>query len=285
MATATATAAPTREDFAALLEESFTQGSPQEGTVVKGTIVGIEKDVAVIDVGAKTVEQGGMEFIVRGRGFIGAGGDADQAIEDIEQTVVLTRDGIPVRIRDLADVQLGPDFRRGGLDLNGAEAVEKAAELNPDVLLMDIRMPGMGGLQLQDELKARSIRLPIIIITGYAEVPTAVRALKAGAVDFLEKPFSDQLLVDHVRKAIAADRVARAAEAQRTAAQGRLALLTTREREVLCRVVDGKANKVIAAELGIVEKTVEAHRSRLMVKLAVDSLAGLIRLVQQSQAD
>jgi len=79
--------------------------------------------------------------------------------------------------------------------------------------------------------------------------------------------------------------VARAAEAQRTAAQGRLALLTTREREVLCRVVDGKANKVIAAELGIVEKTVEAHRSRLMVKLAVDSLAGLIRLVQQSQAD
>jgi len=169
-----------------------------------------------------------------------------------------------------------------------ATAEEFLAGYSPDqpgCLVLDIRMPGMGGLQLQDELKARSIRLPIIIITGYAEVPTAVRALKAGAVDFLEKPFSDQLLVDHVRKAIAADRVARAAEAQRTAAQGRLALLTTREREVLCRVVDGKANKVIAAELGIVEKTVEAHRSRLMVKLAVDSLAGLIRLVQQSQAD
>jgi len=169
-----------------------------------------------------------------------------------------------------------------------ATAEEFLAGYSPDrpgCLVLDIRMPGMGGLQLQDELKTRAIRLPIIVITGHAEVPTAVRALKAGAVDFLEKPFSDQLLVDRVRQAIAADQVARAADAQRTAAQGRLALLTVREREVLCRVVDGKANKVIAAELGIVEKTVEAHRSRLMAKLAVDSLAGLIRLVQLSQAD
>jgi two-component system response regulator FixJ len=155
----------------------------------------------------------------------------------------------------------------------------------PGCLVLDIRMPGMGGLQLQEELKARAIRLPIIVITGYAEVSTAVRALKAGAVDFLEKPFSDQQLVDYVRKAIDTDRVMREGEAQHKMARGRLDLLTTRERDVLHRVVDGKANKVIAAELGIVEKTVEAHRSRLMSKLDVDSLAGLIRLVQLARGD
>ena len=149
----------------------------------------------------------------------------------------------------------------------------------PGCLLLDVRMPGMSGLQLQEELVARKVRLPIIILTGYAEVPTAVRALKMGAVDFIEKPFSDEALLDRVLKAIEIDRQARVANAERAAAEARLTLLTSREREVMERVIAGKANKVIATELGIGEKTVEAHRAQVMKKVEVDSLAELIRLV------
>jgi two-component system, LuxR family, response regulator FixJ len=146
-----------------------------------------------------------------------------------------------------------------------------------------VRMPGMSGLHLQDELKNRGILLPIIIVTGYAEVPTAVRALKTGAVDFIEKPFSDQLLVESVRHALALDQEARATESERAEATARLTLLSTREREVMERVTEGKPNKVIATELGIGEKTVEVHRANVMRKLCVDSVAALIRLVLLAQ--
>ena len=149
----------------------------------------------------------------------------------------------------------------------------------PGCLVLDVRMPGMSGLHLQEELKNRGIMLPIIVITGYAEVPTAVRALKAGAIDFIEKPFSDQLLVESVRHAIGLDQRARVTETERTEIAARLALLSAREREVMERVTDGKPNKVIAAELGIGEKTVEVHRANVMRKLSVNSVAALIRLV------
>lgn len=155
----------------------------------------------------------------------------------------------------------------------------------PGCLVLDVRMPGMSGLHLQSELKARGVTLPIIVVTGYAEVQTAVRALKAGAIDFIEKPFSDQLLVDSVRRAIALDRQAHAAEAERAEITARLAVLTTREREVMERVTDGKLNKVIANELGIAEKTVEVHRAKMMRKLRVDSVAALIRLALMALAD
>jgi two-component system response regulator FixJ len=165
-----------------------------------------------------------------------------------------------------------------------AEAFLDAADsTRPGCLVLDVRMPGMSGLHLQDELKARGVTLPIIVVTGYAEVPTAVRALKGGATDFIEKPFSDQLLVDSVRNAIALDQQARALGAERAEIVGRLALLSGREREVMERVTEGKANKVIAIELGIGEKTVEVHRASVMRKLQVDSVAALIRLVLVSR--
>jgi len=157
--------------------------------------------------------------------------------------------------------------------------------VRPGCLLLDVRMPGMSGLVLQEKLRARNARLPIIVLTGYAEVPTAVRAMKMGAMDFIEKPFSDDALLERVFAALSADRKAREAEAQREAAEQRLALLTSREHEVMEGVIAGKANKVIAIELGVGEKTVEAHRSQVMRKLDVDSLANLIRLVLLARGD
>jgi len=149
---------------------------------------------------------------------------------------------------------------------------------DPGCLVLDVRMPGMSGLDLQSELAARKISIPILIITGYAEVPLAVRAMKAGAFDFIEKPFSDQTLLDRIRAAVVQDEASRRRRATREEVEARLRLLTTRERDVLNRVVTGKSNKLIAAELELSTKTVEVHRSHVMEKLKADSLADLIRL-------
>jgi two-component system response regulator FixJ len=158
------------------------------------------------------------------------------------------------------------------------EFLEVYAPAQPGCLILDVRMPGMSGLHLQEELAARRVEIPVIVVTGYAEVPMAVRALKAGAVDFIEKPFSDQQLLDRVREAIDTDARRREERAERDEMTARIARLTLREREVFDGVVAGKANKVIALELGVGTKTVEAHRAKLMKKLKVDSLADLIRL-------
>ncbi len=148
----------------------------------------------------------------------------------------------------------------------------------PGCLVLDVRMPGMSGLDLQAELVRRGAGLPTIVVTGHAEVPMAVRAVKAGAVDFIEKPFSDQLLLDRVRQALEIDRQEREIRLRREEACRRLEALTAREREVLSLVVAGKANKEIAADLGLSPKTVEVHRAHVMSKMAVDSLAELIRV-------
>jgi two-component system response regulator FixJ len=148
----------------------------------------------------------------------------------------------------------------------------------PGCLVLDVRMPGMSGLDLQAELVRRGDEIPTIVITGHAEVPMAVRAVKAGALDFIEKPFSDQLLLDRVRQAIDVDRRQREQRARRNEARRRVALLTAREREVMDLVVAGRANKEIAATLGLSPKTVEVHRARVMEKMDVDSLAELIRV-------
>jgi two-component system response regulator FixJ len=145
-------------------------------------------------------------------------------------------------------------------------------------LVLDVRMPGMSGLDLQAELMRRGGGLPTIVVTGHAEVPMAVRAVKAGAVDFIEKPFSDQLLLDRVRQALEIDRQDREVRRRREEAQRRLGGLTAREREVLGLVVAGKANKEIAADLGLSPKTVEVHRAHVMTKMNVESLAELIRV-------
>lgn len=147
------------------------------------------------------------------------------------------------------------------------------------VLLLDVRMPGMTGLQLQDDLNRRGVKAPIIFITGHGDVPMAVEAVKKGAFDFIEKPFNDSQLIDLLRRA------AEAALPQAGASGGgRLQQLTSREREVLDRVVAGKLNKSIADELGISIKTVEAHRARVMEKMQAKSLAELIQLTLAEKA-
>lgn len=145
------------------------------------------------------------------------------------------------------------------------------------VLLLDVRMPGMTGMQLQDELAGRGINSPIIFITGHGDVPMAVEAVKKGAFDFLEKPFNDEQLVALIRRAAHQDAERQGLEARRTAGDARLQTLTAREREVLERVVAGKLNKSIADELGISIKTVEVHRARVMEKMQAKSLAELIQ--------
>jgi FixJ family two-component response regulator len=148
----------------------------------------------------------------------------------------------------------------------------------PGCLVLDVRMPGMSGLDLQAELARRGAGLPTIVVTGHAEVPMAVRAVKAGAIDFIEKPFSDQLLLDRVRQALEIDRQDREVRRRREEARRRLESLTAREREVLALVVAGKANKEVAASLGLSTKTVEVHRAHVMSKMEVESLAELIRV-------
>jgi FixJ family two-component response regulator len=155
----------------------------------------------------------------------------------------------------------------------------------PCCLVLDVRMPGMSGLDLQNELQARKMQIPILIITGYAEVPLAVRAMKAGAFDFIEKPFSDQTLLDRIRAAVAHDDVIRKQLALRAEVRERMRLLTPRERDVAIRVVAGKSNKVIASELNLSTKTVEVHRAHVMEKLQVTCLADLIRMFLLANED
>lgn len=161
----------------------------------------------------------------------------------------------------------------------GQEFLDSYDPARPGCLVLDVRMPDMSGLELQETLGKNNIPIPVIIITGYGEVPTAVSAMKRGAVDFLEKPFNDQVLVDQIQKAIAKDAQSRQAKTQQQAVSVRLALLSAREREVMDLVIAGKLNKVIARELGISPKTVEFHRSHIMKKMKVHSVAELVALV------
>ena len=148
----------------------------------------------------------------------------------------------------------------------------------PGCLLLDVRMPGLSGLDLQEELRRRGVPPPIIIMTGHARVPMAVRALKDGAIDFIQKPFSDQSLLERIRQAIDLDRRTRQMRVECTNFAALLAHLTPREREVMDLVIAGKPNKIIASDLGISSKTVEIHRGRVMEKMQVESVAELVRL-------
>lgn len=149
----------------------------------------------------------------------------------------------------------------------------------PGCVVLDVRMPGMSGLELQDRLVAEGIEVPIIMVSGYGDVPMAVRALKGGAIDFIVKPYTDQELLDRVNLAIACDDRRRVAAAMRADVEARVQRLTRRETQVIELVVEGKANKVIADELGLSHKTIEVHRARAMEKLRVGSLAELLQLV------
>jgi two-component system, LuxR family, response regulator FixJ len=149
----------------------------------------------------------------------------------------------------------------------------------PGCLLLDVRLRSASGLDLQDELRRRKALLPIIIITGYANVPTSVRALKAGALDFLRKPVPPKLLLERVSAAIEQDRVARASARENAAVSRRLARLTPRERQVMKLLVEGKTSKEIATVLNISTRTVEGHRHALLSKLSVSTTPQLVRTV------
>jgi len=148
----------------------------------------------------------------------------------------------------------------------------------PGCVILDVRMPGMSGLELQDELNRRGVIIPVIFITGHGDVPMAVEAMQHGAVDFLQKPFSDQDLTDRIRRALTTDLRNRALLDEKDRIHARLAALTPREMQVLRLVTLGNSNKVIAADLGVSQRTVEIHRAHLMEKMGARSLAHLVRM-------
>jgi two-component system response regulator FixJ len=154
----------------------------------------------------------------------------------------------------------------------------------PACLVLDVRMPGMSGLELQQELNLRGAVIPVIFITGHGDIPMAVEAMQHGAFDFLQKPFRDQDLIDRIQRALAKDRSTRDELKERAGIQQRRDSLTPREREVLSLVVSGKPNKVMAADLGVSQRTVEIHRARVMEKMGASSLAQLVRMVMDLDA-
>ena len=151
----------------------------------------------------------------------------------------------------------------------------------PACLVLDINMPGLNGLELQEYLADQEISLPIVFITGYGTVPESVKAMKAGAVDFLQKPFSDEDLLDAISRAIETDRRAKQDQEQLKELRERLETLTPREYEVFRLVVTGMLNKQIAFQLGTAEKTVKVHRARVMAKMGAQSVADLVRFADK----
>lgn len=187
--------------------------------------------------------------------------DDDLAVRQ-SLSFLLASEGLPVRLHKSATAFL-----------------ESAVNGNAGCIVTDVRMPGLDGIAFLQELKRRGSTLPVIVMTGHADVPLAIAAMKAGAVDFLEKPFDDDVFLAAVRTALDrnAEEARRAAEAN--ALNERLAALSERERQVLDGLVDGKPNKVIAYELGISPRTVEIYRANVMAKMQATSLSQLVRMV------
>lgn len=167
---------------------------------------------------------------------------------------------------------------------DGPSFLEAYDRASPGCLILDVRMPHLSGLALQGKLRDAGVEIPTIMMSAYGDVGVAVRSMKNGAVEFLEKPLRDQELLDSVNHALETDRVRRAELAQVAQVARGLESLTAREREVLRSVIDGKANKQTAADLGLSQKTVEVHRARVLAKLGAASTAELVRLVVKYEA-
>lgn len=165
---------------------------------------------------------------------------------------------------------------------NGQELLDNFEETEISCLVLDVRMPGISGLDLQQRLKKTGSKVPVIIVTGHADVPMAIQAMKAGAFDFIEKPYSDQLLLERIQCAIEQDDCFKKQQNVNNEINQRIDALTPRELEVMGLVVSGHSNKSIAKELGVSIKTVEVHRGNLMSKMQAKSLSELVRLVMSS---
>jgi FixJ family two-component response regulator len=189
--------------------------------------------------------------------------DDDPSVRDAIEVMARS---VGLRVQTFASTQ---DFLHAGLP-DG-----------PNCLVLDVRLPGSSGLDFQNELIRRNVHVPIIFVTGFADIPMTVRAMKAGAVEFLTKPFRDQELLDAIQHALAGDRLARRQRREVAELQQRFATLTERERQVMAAVVAGKLNREIGAEFGTSEITVKVQRSRVMRKLGAESLIDLTRIAEK----
>ncbi len=192
--------------------------------------------------------------------------DDDQAVRDSLQWLIQS---VGLRVETFSDA---------------LTFLDQADPSRPGCVVLDVRLPGISGLEVQEQLAERGLDWPIIVITGHGDVPMAVRAMKSGALDFIEKPFSDQVLLDQVQRAIELDTRRRSERAETDGITQRINTLTPREREVLDLVVAGKVTKQIARELNLADKTVEAHRARVMEKMRAESIAHLVRLALTARA-
>ena len=197
----------------------------------------------------------------------------------VSQTVHIVDDDTALR------EALGSLFRSVGLETkafgNAQEFLTSGHAHDAGCLVLDVRLPGLSGLDFQEKLAAADIRMPIVLMTGHGDIPMSVRGMKAGAVDFLTKPFRDQDLLDGVHRAIAQNRQDRAKAAALAELQGRVATMTPREREILPLVAAGQMNKQIAQALGLSEVTIKVHRAQVMHKLRATSLADLVRIADR----
>ena len=194
---------------------------------------------------------------------------------DIQTVFVLDDDEA---VRDSLGALLESDGFEVATFGSGAEFLDRFDPVRGGCLVLDVRMPGLSGLEIQEKLSEKRIAMPVIIITGHGDVPVAVQAMRAGAVDFIEKPFADDVILESVRLALEQGQQIKQDMASATEIESRLARLTPRERDVLEQLVIGNPNKIIAHELGISPRTVEIHRARVIEKMEARSLSHLVRL-------
>ncbi|SFM14527.1 response regulator FixJ [Marinobacter zhejiangensis] len=198
-------------------------------------------------------------------------------MSDIQQTVYVVEDDEAVR--DSLELLLKSDGKTVATFDNANAFLKDYSEDMAGCIVLDIRMPGMDGLELQKRLNERHSILPIIFVTGHGDVPMAVDAMKEGAVDFIQKPYREEALLEKIEVALSEDREQRKTLGEQKEILKRIKTLTPREAEIMDRMIAGQANKVIAIELEISQRTVEIHRSRVMHKMGTHSLAHLVRMV------